>query len=83
MKQEITQLDEKSISLLEARIPELAAAAFKQARAEALASGSKVLEAINGELIESSPDGSTRVIKSLPPSTQVDLGSKRSRRIGV
>ncbi len=80
MKQKIMQLDEKSMSLLEARIPELADGAVKQAYYQALTSGSKVLEAVNGKLVESSSDGSTRVIKSLPAPIQVALGSKRIRR---
>lgn len=81
MKRRITQLDEKSMRLLEARIPELADGAVKQAYYQALTSGSKVLEAVNGKLVESSSDGSTRVIKSLRPPIPVMMGSKRVRRI--
>ena len=80
MKQKIMQLDEKSMRLLEVRIPELADGAVKQAYYQALTSGSKVLEAVNGELVESSSDGSTRVIRALPAPIPVVFGSKRVRR---
>jgi hypothetical protein len=80
MKRKIMQLDEKSMLRLEEQIPELARQALKRAYVEALASGNKVLEAINGMLVETSPDGSMRVIRSLPPPTRVVLGSKRVRR---
>ena len=75
------KLNERSMRQLEARIPEFADLDVKQAYAKALTSGSKVLEAVDGKLVESSPDGSTRVIRSLPAPTLVPLGSKRVRRI--
>lgn len=81
MKAKSEKLSEKSMLQLEARIPEYADQAVKQAYAKALSSGSKVLEAVNGKLVESSPNGSTRVIRSLPAPTLVPLGSKRMRRI--
>lgn len=81
MKAKSGKLSEKSILQLEARIPEYADQAVKQAYARALTSGSTVLEAVGGKLVESSPDGSTRVIRSLPAPTMVPLGSKRTRRI--
>jgi hypothetical protein len=80
MKKKIMQLDEKSIRRLEEQIPQLASQALRRAYVAALASGNNVLEAINGKLVETSPDGSMRVIRSLPPPTQVVLGSKRVRR---
>jgi hypothetical protein len=81
MKAKSEKLNEKSMRQLEARIPEFADQAVKQAYAKALTSGSKVLEVVDGKLVESSPDGSTRVIRSLPAPTYVTLGSKRVRRI--
>lgn len=81
MKAKPEKLSEKSILQLEARIPEFADQAIRLAHAKALTSGSKVLEAVGGKLVESSPDGSTRVIRSLPAPTLVPLGSKRTRRI--
>jgi hypothetical protein len=73
------QLDEKSMSNLENRIPELAEEAVKQAYCKALTSGRRVIEAINGQLVESSPDGTTRVLKSLPAPTPVVPGQRRIR----
>lgn len=75
----MNQLDEKSMSNLERRIPELAEGAIKQAYCKTLASGRRVIEAINGQLVESSPDGTTRVLKSLPVPTPVVPGQKRVR----
>lgn len=73
------QLDEQSMSNLEKRIPELAEGAVKQAYCKTLASGKRVVEAINGQLVESSPDGSIRVLKPLPPPTPVTPGQRRVR----
>lgn len=75
----MNQLDEKSMNNLEKRIPELAEGAIKQAYCKTLASGRRVIEAINGQLVESSPDGTTRVLKSLPAPTPVVPGQKRVR----
>ncbi len=75
----MNQLDEKSMSNLEKRIPELAEGAVKQAYCKTLASGRRVIEAINGQLVESSPDGTTRVLKPLPAPTPVIPGQKRVR----
>ena len=73
------QLDEKSMSNLEKRIPELAEGAVKQAYCKALTSGRPVVEAINGQLVESHPDGTTRVLKSLPTPTPVAPEQRRMR----
>lgn len=73
------QLDEKVMSNLEKRIPELAEGAVKQAYCKTLASGRKVVEAINGQLVESCPDGSFKVIKPLPAPTPVAPGQRRVR----
>ena len=70
-------VSEKWISTLEKQIPELARGAVKQAYARALASGSSVLEAKNGKLVESHPDGSERIIKSLPTGLIVKPGTRR------
>lgn len=75
----MNQLDENSMSNLEKRIPELAEGAVKQAYCKTLASGRRVIEAINGQLVESSPDGTTRVLKPLPAPTPVIPGQKRVR----
>lgn len=73
------KLDEKVMSYLEKRIPELAEGAVKQAYSKTLASGRRVVEAVNGKLVESSPDGSSRVIKSLAAPTPVIPGQRRVR----
>lgn len=70
-------VSEKLIPTLEKQIPELASGAVKQAYARALASGSSVLEAKNGKLVESRPDGTVRVIKTLPAGKTVSLGKRR------
>lgn len=70
-------VSEKYIPALEKRIPELASGAVKQAYARALASGSSVLEAKDGKLVESRADGTERIIKSLPTGLTVSLGKRR------
>ena len=76
-----TPLDEKSMQIMEERIPALAAVAVEKAYKEALAAGMTVLEAVNDQLVETSANGARRVIKNLPPSHQVEMGSKRTRRM--
>jgi len=72
-------LDEKAMSYLEKRIPELAEGAVKQAYCKNLASGRRVVEAVNGQLVESRSDGSSIVIKSLTAPTPVVPGLRRVR----
>ena len=67
-------LSEKAMSFLEEHIPELAEVAFKQAYWGALASGSSVLVAENGSLVEVNPDGTRKIIKKLPKPIQVTPG---------
>lgn len=69
-------LSEKAMKFLEEHIPELADGAFKQAYWGALASGSTVLAAEDGNLIEIYPDGTRRVIKKLTKPTKVTPGQK-------
>lgn len=75
------KLDEKTMSKRENRIPQLAESAVKQARTRTLASGHSVVEAVDGNLIESRPDGSHRVLKSIPAPIPVTVGQKMVRRI--
>jgi len=65
---------------LEERIPFLAEDAVKEARTKTLSSGRNVVEAVNGNLIESHPDGSYRVIRPLAQPISVAPGQKRIRR---
>ncbi len=75
------KLDEKTMSRRENRIPQLAESAVKQARANTLKAGCSVVEAIGGKLIETRPDGSSRVLKSISAPIPVTVGQKRVRRI--
>jgi hypothetical protein len=68
--------DEKSMRFQEACIPELAEGALKQAYYQTMAAGCKVVEAVDGQLVESSPDGSIRVLKTLPKATPVMPGKR-------
>lgn len=65
----------------ENRIPQLAENAVKQARADTLKAGRSVVEAVGGKLIETRPDGSSKVLKSIPAPTPVAAGQKRVRRV--
>ena len=57
-------------------IVRLAPASCSVARWIALASGHRILEVEGNELVEISPDGSKRVIESLPPRMKVKKGAK-------
>lgn len=73
-------LNEKTMSYLENRIPELAEGAVKKAYCKTLASGNKVVEAVNGQLVESQPDGTHKVIKNLPKPVAVAPEQRKVRR---
>lgn len=70
------KLSEKALDYLEEHIPELAEVAFKQAYWAALATGSSVLVAENGKLIEVFLDGTRKFIKKLPFWIPVKRGQK-------
>lgn len=73
-------LDEQSMRYLEEQIPELAESAVNQAYYKALAAGRRVVGAVNGQLVESRPDGSFRVLKALAAApTPVVPGQRRVR----
>lgn len=74
------KLNEKAMRQQENRIPQLAESAVKQARANTLKAGRSVVEAVDGKLIETRPDGTSRVIKSIPAPTPVVAGQKRYRK---
>lgn len=67
---------EQAIRYQEEHIPELADAAIKQAYWQALAAGSSVLERENDSLVEVFPDGSRKIIKSLPAQTATQPGQR-------
>ena len=69
-------MDEKTIEFLEEHIPEMAKAAVTEAYWNALASGHKVLEVDGNNLVETSPDGTKKIIESLAPRKLVQKGQK-------
>lgn len=72
-------LSEESMQHMEAQIPELARSAVKRAYLQALTTSGKVLEAKNGQLIETTADGSVRVMRSIAKPTNIAIGTKRTR----
>ena len=75
------KLDEKTMSKQENRIPQLAENAVKQARANTLKAGRSVVEAVGGKLIETRPDGTSKVLRSIHAPTPVVAGQTRVRKI--
>jgi|APCry1669188910_1035180.scaffolds.fasta_scaffold290293_2 hypothetical protein len=76
----MNNLSEEAMCFQEGHIPELAEGAVMQAYCKALASGNTIVEAVNGQLMEFYPDGSSRLIKTLPTATPVVPGQRRVRR---
>ena len=74
------KLDEKNMSVREDRIPFLAEDAVKKARAKTLTSGRNVVEAVDGKLVETRPDGSRKVLKTLSLPISVTPGQKLIRK---
>lgn len=73
-----TQLDEKTLDHLEAQFPQLFQAAVTQAYWGTLAQGLNVLERTEAGLVETFPDGSSRLVKALEPLQNAILGEKRA-----
>ena len=74
-----SRMSEKSMQRMEANIPDLAGSAVKRAYLQALTTSGKVLEARNGQLIETTAEGTVRVIRSIAKPTAVAVGAKRIR----
>lgn len=74
-----SRLTEESMQLMEARIPELAGNAVKRAYYQALTVSGKVLEARDGQLVETTAEGQSRVIRNLSKPVAVKSGTKRIR----
>lgn len=70
-------LSEQAMQRMEQGIPEMAGSAFKQAYQHALSSSGKVVEAVGGNLVETSVDGTQRVLKALAKPMSVAPGAKR------
>jgi len=73
------QMSEESMQRMEAQIPELAGSAVKRAYLQALTTTGKVVEARNGELVETHPEGTVRVLRSIAKPFAVTIGTKRFR----
>ena len=74
------KLSEKDMRVMEERIPFLAEDAVKKARARTLQSGRNVVEAVEGKLVETFPDGSRKVLRLLAAPIPVTPGQKRFRK---
>lgn len=68
---------------IEARIPSLAQIAAQWARRQALATGGKVLEARDVQLVETAANGTVRVIRHIAKPIPVALVAKRFRAHGA
>ena len=72
-------MSEESMQRMEARIPELAGSAVKLAYLQALTTSGKVVEARDGQLIETTVEGAVRVIRTIAKPVAVAIGAKRVR----
>jgi hypothetical protein len=75
------RISEESMQHMEAQIPELAGTAVKRAYWQALTTTGKVLEARNGQLVETTSDGAVRVVRSIAKPISVTMGTKRTRAL--
>jgi hypothetical protein len=75
------RMSEESMQHMEAQIPELAGTAVKRAYWQALTTTGKVLEARNGQLVETTSDGAVRVVRSIAKPIAVTMGTKRFRSL--
>ena len=74
-------LDESAMAALESHIPELAEDAVRRAYLQALTREGQVIEAIDGNLVATSADGSRRIIRPLDNKpTRVPQGARRVRK---
>ena len=64
---------------MEALIPMLAHIAVQRARGHALATSGRVVEARDGQLIETAANGTVRVIRTIAKPMAVAVGTKRFR----
>ena len=73
------QMSEESMQHMEAQIPELAGNAVKRAYFQALTTTGKVVEARNGQLVETNAEGTVRILRSIAKPFAVTIGTKRVR----
>lgn len=74
-----SQMSEESMCRMEACIPELAESALKRAYLQALTNSGKVIEARQGQLVETTAEGGIRVIRNIAKPIPVRIGEKRVR----
>ena len=74
-----SQMSEESMRRMEVRIPELAGSALKRAYWQALTNSGKVIEARQGQLVETTAEGDVRVIRNISQPIPVRIGEKRVR----
>ncbi|MDY0748441.1 hypothetical protein SNE35_28335 [Paucibacter sp. R3-3] len=75
------QLSEAAMRAAERCIPELAARSGREAYRQALAAtGGVMVKTSRGLLVERRADGSSRVIKTLPPGKRVKIGTVLFKR---
>ncbi|MGM0856563.1 MAG: hypothetical protein ACQEW0_05700 [Pseudomonadota bacterium] len=60
----------------EQRFAARAAHYTRRAYQEALNSGQHIVEIVDGELVETRPDGSTQVLRKAPPKHKAPIGMK-------
>lgn len=70
-------LDEQAMLAAEASIPKLAGQAVQDAYDRALSTSGTVLEAINGNLVETDRQGTQRIVRTLPLPTPIAVGTKK------
>lgn len=67
-------LNEKEIAKLESMIPEVAVSATRSAHFRALSTGMAVMGVLGQDLVETSADGSVRVVGKAKPRRKVTVG---------
>lgn len=72
-------MSEESMKRMQANTPVLAAHTVKRAYLQTRTNSGKVIEARNGQLIETTADGSVRVIRTIAKPITVTMGTKRFR----
>lgn len=72
---------EQVLESLETRIPQMAQTAFSHAHFKALTISGKVVQTIGDQLVELSAEGTVRVLKGIAPPLQVQVGTKRVRKV--
>lgn len=76
-------LDESAMAALEAHIPELAEDAVRRAYLQAMTREGQVIEALEGNLVATSADGSRKIIRPLASKpTRIPQGARRVRKAG-